>query len=115
MSPDHILSLELILEMRCGAPKHCNLLVCLNENWVKVKTRSYADADGNRTKSNMPPPPPLRLGGHKYWQAKARLQQIRRLSIKTGTSESDKCESGQIDSADHYLLHCERIHFFNTT
>ena len=32
MSPNHILSLELILEMRWGTPKHCNLLVCLNEN-----------------------------------------------------------------------------------
>ena len=46
MSPNHILSLELILEIRWGTPKHCsNLFVCLNEHWCQghqnLITKSY--------------------------------------------------------------------------
>ena len=40
----------------------------------RVQTRSYVDADGIRTKSNVSPPLPLRLGGHNHPKIRPKIQ-----------------------------------------
>ena len=54
----------------------------------------------------------------------AQYNKLRDCQFKLGISDSNLCECGQIETVEHYLLHCEqyfndrealRTHIFNTT